>query len=107
MFNRKSLILPGLLLAVATAALAATKPIIPSAQDILEGVRMRQAQQEIDVRGQLRQENVIVPFQLVESGPRVRYVFSNPPETLQLQIGENDSRLELITQSGAEKIAPA
>ncbi len=105
MFSRKSLFIA--VLTLAAGASAATRPPAPSAQEILENVRLRQAQQEIDVQGQLRQENVIVPFRLVESGPRVRYVFSNPPETLQLQIGETDSRLELISKNGSEKIAPA
>lgn len=71
---------------------------------------MQQAQQEIVLHGQLRQDGkdrTVVPFELVENGPRVRYSFSDPPETLQLQIGENESRLELLTKEGTEKIAPA
>ena len=67
----------------------------------------QQAEQQIDLHGQLRQEATVVPFQLIEEGPRVRYIFSDPPETLQLQIGENESKLELVTKSGAEKVAPA
>jgi hypothetical protein len=86
---------------------AAGAPVVPSAREILDGVRARQAQQQVDLQGQLRQEATIVPFELVEDGPFVRYIFSNPPETLQLQIGESESRLELITRSGAEKITPA
>ena len=81
--------------------------ITPSAREILDGVRARQAQQQIDLHGQLRQEATVVPFQLVEEGPRVRYIFSDPPETLQLQIGESESRLELVTKSGVEKVMPA
>jgi hypothetical protein len=81
--------------------------VTPSAREILDGVRARQAQQQVDLHGQLRQEATVVPFQLVEEGPRVRYIFSDPPETLQLQIGENESRLELVTESGAEKVVPA
>jgi Outer membrane lipoprotein-sorting protein len=73
----------------------------PSANEILESVRMRQAQQQIDLRGQLRENEIVVPFRLIQSGPTVRYIFSNPDETLQLQIGEKDSR------AGAEKISPA
>jgi hypothetical protein len=81
--------------------------VTPSAREILDGVRAQQAEQQIDLHGQLRQEATVVPFQLVEDGPRVRYIFSDPPETLQLQIGENESRLELVTKSGAEKVMPA
>ena len=79
----------------------------PSAKDILESVRLRQTQQQIDLQGQLRQNNIVVPFRLVESGPLVRYIFSNPSEALQLQVGEKDSRLEEVTGSGVEKVTPA
>ena len=81
--------------------------VTPSAREILDGVRAQQAEQQIDLHGQLRQEATVVPFQLVEEGPRVRYIFSDPPETLQLQIGENESKLELVTKTGAEKVTPA
>ena len=79
----------------------------PSARDILESVRMRQVLQQVDLHGQLRQESTVVPFQLIQSGSVVRYLFSNPAETLQLQLGETDSRLEEITSEGTEKIRPA
>jgi hypothetical protein len=79
----------------------------PSAGEILESVRLHQSQQQIDLRGQLRQNNVVVPFQLIQTGPIVRYVFSNPDETLQLQIGDKDSRLEEVTRAGVEKLSPA
>lgn len=79
----------------------------PSAKDILESVRLRQTQQELDLHGQLRQNNVVVPFELVQNGPIVRYIFSNPDETLQLRIGEKDSRLEEVTRAGVEKVTPA
>jgi hypothetical protein len=91
-------------LAVASPILAAP---LPSAQEILEAVRIRQAQQQIDLRGQLREDAIVVPFRLVQSGPTVRYIFSDPDETLQLQIGENDSRLEEVSEEGTEKIQPA
>ena len=79
----------------------------PSAKDILESVRLRQAGQQIDLHGQLRQDKIVVPFELVQNGPVVRYLFSNPPEILQLRIGEKDSRLEEVTRAGIEKVAPA
>lgn len=114
MFRRRTqnLILPGRLpLAIALLLLVMgpvwAAQITPSAREILDGVRAQQAEQQIDLHGQLRQEATVVPFQLIEEGPRVRYIFSDPPETLQLQIGENESRLELVTQSGAEKVMPA
>ncbi len=89
--------------------LCATLPAepAPSAGEILESVRMRQAGQQVELHGQLRQDNVVVPFALLQSGSLVRYVFSKPEETLQLQIGDKDSRLEEITETGAARVAPA
>ena len=79
----------------------------PTAKEILSSVRMQQAQQQIDLEGQLRQNEVVVPFHLIQSGPVVRYIFSDPDEALQLQLNPNDSRLDQISGSGVEKIAPA
>jgi hypothetical protein len=79
----------------------------PSAQEILSSVRLQQAQQEIDLQGQLRENEKVIPFHLTQTGPVIRYTFSNPEEALQLRLGENDSRLEEVTQSGLEKITPA
>lgn len=93
-------------LLIATSVLN-TQAALPSAQDILASVRMQQAQQEVDLQGQLREETVIVPFRLTQNGPIVRYSFTNPAETLQLRLGEKDSRLEEITRSGVERIAAA
>ena len=80
---------------------------VPSAHDILETVRLRQVQQQIDLRGQLRQNELVVPFQLIQNGSIVRYIFSNPDESLQLQLGQKESRLDEITGQGVEKIRPA
>ncbi len=79
----------------------------PSAREILATVRMQQTQQQLDLQGQLRQEGTIVPFRLTQTGPLIKYSFANPPEALQLRLGENDSRLEQLIQGGAEKITPA
>lgn len=77
----------------------------PSAQEILASVRLQQAQQEIDLQGQLRQEALVVPFRLTQNGSTIRYSFANPVEALQLKLGEKDSRLEEITRSGVDKIS--
>ena len=77
----------------------------PDAQEILANVRLRQAQQQIDLRGQLRQDAAIVPFHLVQEGPIVRYIFTDPNETLQLRLGANSSRLDDITRSGSTRIS--
>jgi hypothetical protein len=77
----------------------------PSARDILESARMGQTQQQIDLHGQLRQNEIVVPFQLIQSGSVVRYIFSNPDESLQLQLGEKDSRLDELSRDGVKKVA--
>jgi hypothetical protein len=76
-----------------------------SARDILESARMRQTQQQIDLHGQLRQNEIVVPFQLIQNGSVVRYIFSNPDESLQLQLGEKDSRLDELSRDGVKKVA--
>ena len=82
---------------------------VPEAKDVLESVRLHQAQQELELHGEIREDATatVVPFRLTQTGPIIRYTFSNPDEALQLRLGENDSRLEQVTREGVEKIAPA
>lgn len=95
------------LLAAVTIALGASAQTFPDAQEILSEVRLRQSAQEIDLSGQLRQDTIVIPFHLLQSGPTIRYIFSNPEETLQLRLGTNDARLEEITRRGPEKLSNA
>jgi hypothetical protein len=88
-------------------ALALEAAPTPSAKEILASVRLQQSQQQIDLQGQLRENEKLIPFHLTQSGPLIRYEFSNPNETLQLRLGENDSRLEEVTREGVERIASA
>jgi hypothetical protein len=76
----------------------------PSAKDILDSVRMIESHQQIDLQGQLRQDDVVIPFRLMQNGPLIRYSFTNRDETLQLRLGENSSRLDLLTDAGIEKV---
>jgi hypothetical protein len=76
----------------------------PSAKDILDSVRMLESRQQIDLQGQLRQDDVTIPFRLMQNGPLIRYTFTNPDETLELRLGENSSRLELVSDAGTEKV---
>src|SRR6184192_2958211 len=85
------------------AALPAFAQPPPAAKDILASVRMMESRQQIDLQGQLRQNDVVVPFRLVQNGPVIRYSFSNPDETLQLRLGENSSRLDVVSDAGTEK----
>src|SRR5882724_6257211 len=102
---RKKIVL-SLLLAIDGAAFPAVSAP-PSATEILASVRLHQAQRQIDLLGQLRENEKVIPFRLTQTGPVIRYTFSNPDEALQLRLGENDSRLEEVTRSGVEKITPA
>ena len=90
-------------LAFATLPLVAEPP--PSSKDILDSVRMMEARQQIDLQGQLRQDNLVVPFHLVQNGPLIRYSFVNPSEVLQLRLGENSSRLDLVTGGDTEQFS--
>jgi hypothetical protein len=100
----KRAVILSLLLGCATAR-AQNPP--PSARDILRNVRLEQASREINLQGQLRDGATVVPFRLTQSGPVIRYSFTNPDEALQLRLGENDSRLEQVTHGGTERITPA
>src|SRR5437763_12121260 len=86
------------------AALPVLADLAPSAKDILDSVRMIESRQQIDLQGQLRQEDVVIPFRLMQNGPLIRYSFTNPDETLQLRLGESSSRLDLVTDAGTEKV---
>lgn len=84
---------------------ATTLHAAPTAKEILATVRMQQAQQDIAVQGQLREDGKIVPFRLTQTGPVVRYSFTNPDEALQLRLGEREAKLEEITGDGVDKIS--
>jgi hypothetical protein len=88
----------------ACAALPVFAEPPPSAKEILDSVRMIESRQQIDLQGQLRQDDVVIPFRLVQNGPLIRYTFTNPDETLELRLGENSSRLELVSDAGTEKV---
>jgi hypothetical protein len=89
---------------VALAALSVFAEPPPSAKDILDSVRMIESRQQIDLQGQLRQDDLVIPFRLVQNGPLIRYTFANPDETLELRLGENSSRLELVSDAWTEKV---
>ena len=77
----------------------------PSAQEILRTVRLNQVAQKVTLRGQLRTGPKTVPFRLALSGPSARYEFSDPPETIVLNLGDNDARLSDETKSGSVRVA--
>jgi hypothetical protein len=75
----------------------------PSAREILDSVRILESRQQIDLDGQLRENEKVIPFHLTQTGPLIRYSFADPEEVLQLRLGENGSRLDLVGNEGAEK----
>ena len=78
----------------------------PSAKEILDSIRMLESRQQIDLDGQLREDEKVIPFHLTQTGPVIRYSFTDPDEVLELRLGENGSRLDLVTDTGAEKFSP-
>src|SRR5205085_495649 len=78
----------------------------PSAKEILDSVRMLESRQQIDLDGQLREDEKVIPFHLTQTGPLIRYSFIEPDEVLELRLGENGSRLDLVTDVGGEKFSP-
>src|SRR6266436_121426 len=86
------------------SALSISGAPVPSANEILASVRMIEARQQIDLQGQLRENDLVIPFRLMQNGPLIRYSFTNPDEVLQLRLGENSSRLDLVTDAGTEKV---
>ena len=87
------------------SALSLYGAAVPSANEILASVRMMEARQQIDLQGQLCENDIVIPFRLIQNGPLIRYSFTNPDEVLQLRLGQNSSRLDLVTDTGTEKFA--
>src|SRR6059036_3009785 len=81
LFRHSSFVIRHFALAVSLLMpLAAHAQPPPSAKDILASVRMMESRQQVDLQGQLRQDNIVVPFHLVQNGPLIRYSFANPDE---------------------------
>jgi hypothetical protein len=93
-----------LLLASLALALVSEAAPAPTAKEILDSVRMLESRQQIDLDGQLREEAKVIPFHLTQTGPLIRYSFTDPDEVLQLRLGENGSRLDLVEEDNAQKI---
>jgi Outer membrane lipoprotein-sorting protein len=104
---RHSFSSPHLSLVISLALIATTQAAQPpSAKEILESVRMLESRQQIDLDGQLREDEKVIPFHITQNGPSIRYSFTDPDEVLQLRLGENGSRLDLVTDENAQKFPP-
>ena len=87
------------------AAVAARGQAPPSAKEILDQVRLQQSGQQLDLQGQLRSDATVIPFRITQTGPVIRYTFANPPEVVQLRLGDNGSRLDLVNENSTKKFA--
>jgi negative regulator of sigma E activity len=93
-----------LLLAVSLGA-TALRADSPSAQQILEQVRLQQSQQQLDLHGQLRTDARVIPFRITQTGAIIRYTFYSPPQVLQLKLGEEGSHLDVVHETSTEKFS--
>jgi Outer membrane lipoprotein-sorting protein len=98
------ILVAGTVLAVMAAR---TRAEPPTAQEILDQVRLQQSQQQLDLQGQLRSDATVIPFRITQTGPVIRYTFSSPPEVLQLRLGEKSSSLDLVLENSTKKFAAA
>lgn len=92
---------------MAMTSFSAVAAPTPSARQILESARFQQAQQKMDLQGQIRQEALVVPFRITQDGAVIRYSFANPPGALLLHLDDKDSRLEELGPGKVDKISPA
>jgi hypothetical protein len=79
----------------------------PDAREILRSVRLAQAAQRLNLRGQLRTGGQKIPFRLVVESGTVRYDFSDPPQSIVLRLGDKGSRLEEVAGGNSERVSPA
>src|SRR6266850_4150772 len=87
------------------AAMAVRADAPPSAQEILDQVRLQQSQQQLDLQGQLRSDATVMPFRITHTGPVIRYTFANPPEVVQLRLGEDGAQLDLVLLNSTKKFS--
>src|SRR4249919_1102073 len=87
------------------AAVSASGQTPPPAKEILDQVRLQQSGQQLDLQGQLRSDATVVPFRITQTGPVIRYSFANPSEVVQLRLGEDGARLDLVLQDSTKKFA--
>ena len=74
--------------------------------DILDEMRLAQAQITRPLSGRLRPENGDpIPFQLQLKGTEFDYKFANPPETIKLQLNDTGSVLTDQTNAGPQTLS--
>jgi len=98
-------------LAVLLASLPVLSPTLrsaePTAQDLLQNVRLNQGSQYRIMNARLRYQNTIIPFRLVLNGNEIRYEFTDPDQVFILRLGEKSSTLFEISKGGTERVNSA
>src|SRR4030095_3456521 len=92
------------LIGIFFAAMAIGADTPPAAREILDQVRLQQSQQQLDLQGQLRSDATVIPFRMTQTGPVIRYTFTNPAEVVQLRLGEDGAPLDLVLPNSTKKI---
>jgi hypothetical protein len=93
------------LLAAILLGVTSARADFPPAAQILDQVRLKQSQQQLDLEGQLRTDANVIPFRITQNGPVIRYTFYKPAEIVQLRLGDKSASLELVQESGTEKFS--
>jgi hypothetical protein len=96
-----------LLIGIFSATMAIGVDAPPPAREILDQVRLQQSQQQLDLQGQLRSDATVIPFRITQTGPVIRYTFTNPAEVVQLRLGEDGAWLDLVLQNSTKKFSSA
>ncbi|WP_157447472.1 outer membrane lipoprotein-sorting protein [Chthoniobacter flavus] len=78
----------------------------PDPHVILKTVRIAQSEQNRTLNGEIRNGGKSLPFRLVCAGSVIRYEFTNPPQVLQVKLGDKDARLEEVVDGKAAKVSP-
>src|SRR4030095_14023800 len=95
------------LIGIFFAAMAIGADTPPAAREILDQVRLQQSQQQLDLQVRLLSDATVIPFRMTQTGPVIRYTFANPAEVVQLRLGEDGARLDLVLQNSTKRFSSA
>ena len=76
----------------------------PTAQELVQGVRLGQGTQHRILKGELLCAGKVTPFRLILNGNEIRYEFIQPDQVFVLKLGDHTSHLDEITQEGTKRI---
>jgi len=76
----------------------------PTAQELVQSVRLSQGAQHRVLKGELRCEGKVTPFRLVLNGNEIRYEFISPNQIFVLKLEDKTSHLDEITKDGIKRV---